>query len=103
MEDIPVIKTVNVTQKFGDFTAVNRLNFEIKENESIGIIGPNGAGKTTALNIITGYYFPTEGSVFFQGKDITHLTPQKRVQLGIMRTFQIVRVFNNLPDSHRSL
>ena len=97
MEGVPVIKTVEVNQKFGDFTAVNHLNFEINENESIGIIGPNGAGKTTALNIITGYYLPTEGSVFFQGQDITHLAPQKRVQLGILRTFQIVRVFNNLP------
>jgi len=97
MEGVPVIKTVDVTQKFGDFTAVNHFNFEIGENETIGIIGPNGAGKTTVLNIITGYYLPTEGSVFFQGQDITRLVPQKRVQLGILRTFQIVRVFNNLP------
>ena len=91
-----IITTKGITKKFGDFIAVNRVDFEIKKNETIGIIGPNGAGKTTFLNLITGHFLPDEGHVFFNGKEITKFSTVKRVSLGIVRTFQLVHVFDNL-------
>ena len=91
-----ILKTKGVTKNFGDFTALNDVDFEMKDKEAVGIIGPNGAGKTTLLNIITGYYMPDKGIVFSEGKDITHLSPAKRVALKIARTFQLVHVFDNL-------
>ncbi|MFV2081229.1 MAG: ABC transporter ATP-binding protein [bacterium] len=88
--------TKDLTKNFGDFTAVNNIDFEIQNKETVGIIGPNGAGKTTFLNLITGYYMPDKGSVFVEGIDITHLSTVKRVALKIARTFQLVHVFDNL-------
>lgn len=94
--DVSVIKTENVTKRFGAFVAVDHVDFSIQREETIGIIGPNGAGKTTFLNLLTGFYFPEEGSVFYEGADITRDSPEKRVAAGIIRTFQLVRVFDNL-------
>lgn len=94
--DSSVLKTENVTKRFGDFIAVDHVDFVINRNETIGIIGPNGAGKTTFLNLLTGYYVPDEGTVFYEGNEITRHSPEKRVAAGILRTFQLVRVFDNL-------
>jgi branched-chain amino acid transport system ATP-binding protein len=94
--DSAVIKTEKVTKRFGDFVAVDHVDFEIGRNETIGIIGPNGAGKTTFLNLLTGLYVPDEGAVFHEGREITQHSPEKRVAAGIIRTFQLVRVFDNL-------
>ena len=91
-----VVKTVGVTKAFGDFIAVNKVDLEVNEKESVGIIGPNGAGKTTYLNILSGLYFPEEGTVFFKGRDVTRIPPQKRIEMGMMRTFQLVHVFDNI-------
>ncbi len=96
MNNEPVLMTKGVTKRFGDFTAVNKVDFEMEERETLGIIGPNGAGKTTFINIITGFYRPEEGRVFSEGEDITHLSPAMRVERGIVRTFQLVHVFDNL-------
>ncbi len=96
MDNSEILITKGVTKNFGDFTAVNKVDFEMKENEAVGIIGPNGAGKTTLLNIITGYYTPDKGAVFSQGYDITNLSPEKRAALKIARTFQLVHVFDIL-------
>lgn len=96
MDKEPVLMTKGVSKRFGDFTAVNKVDFEMESKETIGIIGPNGAGKTTFINIITGFYPPEEGRVFFEGEDITHLSPARRVERGIVRTFQLVHVFDNL-------
>ena len=96
MDKEPVLMTQGVTKRFGDFTAVNKVDFEMDERETLGIIGPNGAGKTTFINIITGFYPPEEGRVFSEGEDITHLSPAMRVERGIARTFQLVHVFDNL-------
>jgi len=96
MNNQAVVTAQGVTKKFGDFVAVDNVDFEIKENEVLGIIGPNGAGKTTFLNLITGYYVPDQGSLFAYGKDITRMSPAKRVNMGIARTFQLVHVFDNL-------
>jgi len=96
MDKEPVLMTQGVTKRFGDFTAINKVDFEMDERETLGIIGPNGAGKTTFINIITGFYPPEEGRVFSEGEDITHLSPAMRVERGIARTFQLVHVFDNL-------
>lgn len=88
--------TKGVTKRFGDFTAVDKVDLAMKSKETLGIIGPNGAGKTTLVNLITGFYPPDEGAVFSAGQDITRLSPAKRVSLGIVRTFQLVHVFDNL-------
>ena len=94
--DLNVIRTEKVTKRFGDFVAVDHVDFAINRNETIGIIGPNGAGKTTFLNLLTGFYIPDEGTVFHERKDITKDSPEKRVAAGIIRTFQLIRVFDNL-------
>jgi branched-chain amino acid transport system ATP-binding protein len=96
MENQPVLMTEGVTKRFGDFVAVNKVDFEMESNETLGIIGPNGAGKTTFINLITGFYPPDEGRVFSEGEDITHLSPARKVERGIVRTFQLVHVFDNL-------
>lgn len=91
-----LIRTENLTKRFGDFVAVDHVDFGIDRNETVGIIGPNGAGKTTFLNLLTGFYIPDEGTVLYDKKDITRDSPEKRVASGIIRTFQLVRVFDIL-------
>jgi branched-chain amino acid transport system ATP-binding protein len=96
MDNQPVIATQGVTKRFGDFVAVNKVDFELRDRETLGIIGPNGAGKTTFINLLSGFYPPEAGRVFYHGQDITDLSPARRVKLGITRTFQLVHVFDNL-------
>jgi len=62
-----IIKAENVTKRFGELTAVDRVNYLLRENEVAGIIGSNGAGKTTFFNLLTGYYPPDEGNILYQG------------------------------------
>lgn len=90
----PVLKTNDVTIKFGGLTAVGNLNIECTEGSISSLIGPNGAGKTTVFNIITGFYKPTSGKVIFLGKDITGLKPHEVCKAGIARTFQNIRLFS---------
>jgi branched-chain amino acid transport system ATP-binding protein len=90
-----LLKVENVTKRFGGLTAVNHMSFEIHPGESIAIVGPNGSGKTTLYNVISGVYFPEEGKVIFEGKDITRLPIYKRAPLGLGRTFQIPRPFSS--------
>jgi branched-chain amino acid transport system ATP-binding protein len=96
MDNQPVVATKGVTKKFGDFIAVDNVDFELNDKETLGIIGPNGAGKTTFINLISGFYPPEEGRVFYYGEDITNLSPAQRVKRGLTRTFQLVHVFDNL-------
>lgn len=91
-----VLRTDKITMKFGGITAVSNFDMEIKRNEIIGLIGPNGAGKTTSFNMITGVYTPTEGSIYFEGKDITGMKTHNITKLGIARTFQNIRLFKEL-------
>jgi len=91
-----ILEVKNLTKKFGGLTAVNDFSFEIKRGEFIGLIGPNGAGKTTIFNLISGFEKPSSGSIRFDGIDITGLRPYKIVNLGIARTFQLVRSFKFL-------
>jgi branched-chain amino acid transport system ATP-binding protein len=85
-----------LTKRFGGFTALNGVSFEVKEGEILGLIGPNGSGKTTCFNCISGALTPTGGSVRFQGAEIGGLTPDAICHRGIARTFQIPRPFRKL-------
>lgn len=91
-----LIEAVGITKRFGDFVALNNIHFFLSNGERKGIIGPNGAGKTTLINVLTGFYVPEGGKVFYQGMDITKFPPDKRVKLGLVRTFQISNVFGDL-------
>jgi len=91
-----ILEVKNLTKKFGGLTAVNDISFEIRRGEFLGLIGPNGAGKTTLFNLIFGSEKPSSGRIRFDGKDITGLKPYQIVNLGIARTFQIVRSFKYL-------
>jgi branched-chain amino acid transport system ATP-binding protein len=88
-----LLETKALTKYFGGLTAVSQLDLSIKEGETIGLIGPNGAGKTTVLNLITGFLRPSEGKIFFQGKEISDKKPHLIAKLGIGRTFQLAYLF----------
>jgi branched-chain amino acid transport system ATP-binding protein len=90
------IRTEGVVKRFKDFVAIDHVDFTLQKGETVGIIGPNGAGKTTFLNLITGHHIPDQGIVKYEGTDITRYSPEKRVSIGILRTFQLVRIFDNL-------
>ena len=91
-----MLEVNNASKWFGGNPVLKDISFTIQKGEIVGLIGPNGAGKTTFINLLTGYYMPEEGRVFYRGEDITHLSPAKRVKMGILRTFQLVHVFDNL-------
>lgn len=91
-----VLKASNLSIVFGGLKAVDNFNIEIKEGELVGLIGPNGAGKTTVFNMLTGVYVPTEGTVELRGKNVTTMVPHKRVNIGISRTFQNIRLFKRM-------
>jgi len=91
-----VVEAKGLRKAFGDNLLYDNLSFNLPRGGIVGIIGPNGAGKTTFINLLSGFYPPEEGRVFYRGKDITDLSPAKRVELGITRTFQLVHVFDNL-------
>lgn len=91
-----IVRVENLTKRFGEFVAVDRVSYGLKKNQIATVVGPNGAGKTTFFNLITGYFPPDEGTVLFEGGDITRFSPQKRVSLGMVRTFQLTSTFENL-------
>ncbi len=78
----------NVTRSFGKLAAVDDVSFNVEKGEVLGIVGPNGSGKTTLINLISGYYRPTRGNIYFEGKKISGLRPDQIASLGIIRTFQ---------------
>ncbi|MEN3202965.1 MAG: ABC transporter ATP-binding protein [Atribacterota bacterium] len=85
-----------VTVAFGGLLAVNDFSLTLWEGDLVGLIGPNGAGKTTVFNVISGQYLPNRGQVFFYGRNITGLSPDRITALGIARTFQNIRLFGHL-------
>jgi len=93
---VEIIKAEKVTKRFGQLVAVDHVSYVLRENEVAGIVGSNGAGKTTFFNLITGYYSPDEGTILYKGEDITHVSAEKRVDMGMMRTFQLTSTFDNL-------
>jgi branched-chain amino acid transport system ATP-binding protein len=91
-----LLEVRNLSKRFGGLWALKNVDLDVIDGEVLGIIGPNGAGKTTLFNCISGYYKPDSGKVIFQSRDITGLPPFKIAQLGIARTFQLTKAFNNL-------
>ncbi|WP_017381441.1 ABC transporter ATP-binding protein [Paenisporosarcina sp. TG-14] len=91
-----ILKTENLTIRFGGHIAVDHINFEMPENQFKSIIGPNGAGKTTFFNLISGELKPTEGKVYFKDEDMTRFSSVDRTRKGLGRSFQITNVFPNL-------
>jgi len=86
----------DVTLKFGGLVALDKVSFDIREGEILGLIGPNGAGKTTCFNVTTGVYKPTSGAVRFQGRKLTGMKRHKITKAGIARTFQNIRLFKSM-------
>ena len=93
----PILKVQEVTKTFGGIIALNRISFDLFEGEILGIIGPNGSGKTTVVNCITGFIKASSGRIFYRGKDITNKAPHKIADMGVTRTFQVMRPFYTLP------
>ncbi|MDQ3866325.1 MAG: ABC transporter ATP-binding protein [Actinomycetota bacterium] len=91
-----ILNAVNVRKEFGGLVAVNDVDFTIPRGGIVSLIGPNGAGKTTFFNMLTGVYTPTLGEVVFEGKRVTGLPPHKVTALGMARTFQNIRLFQNM-------
>ncbi|RMG97458.1 MAG: ABC transporter ATP-binding protein [Chloroflexi bacterium] len=92
----PLLEIDHVSKSFGGILAVNNVTASIMPGQIKGIIGPNGAGKTTLFNLISGIYTPTTGDIRFQGQSIVGLSPREIAHLGITRTFQNIRLFDNM-------
>ena len=86
----------NLSLSFGGVHALTNVSLEVKDNEILAIIGPNGAGKTALLNCINGFYKPQKGKIYFDGKRITRMRPDKLAKLGIARTFQNIELYTGL-------
>jgi branched-chain amino acid transport system ATP-binding protein len=91
-----ILRLDNLTKSFGSLKAVDGVRLEVAPGEAVGLIGPNGAGKTTLFHLVTGLLAPDAGSVWFDGRDITHAPPRERCIAGIGRSFQIPHPFENL-------
>jgi branched-chain amino acid transport system ATP-binding protein len=96
IESSYVLETKNLGITFGGLKAAQNVNLKIKKNQIYGLIGPNGAGKTTVFNLLTGVYQPTDGEFFLNGENLTGLPQDKINHKGIARTFQNIRLFNNM-------
>jgi branched-chain amino acid transport system ATP-binding protein len=97
MSQETILKLSGVTKRFGGVQALTEVDVEIHRGDILGIIGPNGSGKTTLVNCITGFVTPDAGQVVFQGRDITGWPPHKIADLGLTRTFQVMRPYYSLP------
>ncbi|MFH1154872.1 MAG: ABC transporter ATP-binding protein [Pseudomonadota bacterium] len=91
-----ILSIDDVSLAFGGLEVLSDVTFDVAEGEIFSIIGPNGAGKTSLLNIISGFYRPKKGTVFFQGTDINHLDADKRAALGLGRTFQNIALYHGM-------
>ena len=95
-DNAPVLEINGLTQRFGGLTAVDNFNVKLMPGKLTGLIGPNGAGKTTVFNLASGFYQPTEGQILVGGKPTAGLKPHKVTALGIARTFQNIRLWNDM-------
>lgn len=93
---MPLLQAKNVTHYFGGLCAVSDFSLDLEKGELVGIIGPNGAGKTTVFNLITGVYKATEGEILFDGTPLVGMRPNRITSLGIARTFQNIRLWQEL-------
>lgn len=96
MEGQSVLQVRNISKAFGGVQAVEDVSFTLQKGGIFGVIGPNGSGKTTLVNLITGFVRPDSGEVLFKGKKITGIQPHKIANLGLTRTFQIMRPYHSL-------
>lgn len=95
-EEEYVLWTEDVVKRFGGIIALNKVNVKLRKGRITLLIGPNGSGKTTLVNVISGFLVPEEGRVVYKNRDITKLPPHDRVKMGLIRTFQIPKPFQNL-------
>ncbi|MDG5468920.1 ABC transporter ATP-binding protein [Deltaproteobacteria bacterium IMCC39524] len=95
-DNAPVLEINGLTQRFGGLTAVDNFNVKLMPGKLTGLIGPNGAGKTTVFNLASGFYQPSEGEILVGGKPTAGLKPHKVTALGIARTFQNIRLWNDM-------
>ena len=91
-----LLETTGLSKSFGGVQVIDDLSMQLNDGEALGIIGPNGAGKTTLFNLVSGVYRPDGGRIVFKGRDITHLSRQKRCREGLGRTFQIPKPFSDM-------
>ncbi|QDM25956.1 ABC transporter ATP-binding protein [Tardiphaga sp. vice304] len=96
MSKSPMLSSRGLVKRFGGFTALNGIDFDLGERERVGLIGPNGSGKSTFVNCLTGALRPEEGRVAFDGDDITEMAAWRRAHAGLARSFQIPRPFRGL-------
>lgn len=89
----PLLQVANIRKQFGVVTAVHDVSFDVWRGETVGLIGPNGAGKTTTFELLGGFTRPDAGTVHFDGGDVTHLRPERRARLGLIRSFQNAALF----------
>jgi branched-chain amino acid transport system ATP-binding protein len=92
----PILQTQELAKSFLGLQALQDFSIAVNVNEILGLIGPNGAGKTTCFNLLTGFLVPTAGKIYFNGQDITGWRPAQIARLGLVRTFQNIRVFHSL-------
>ena len=92
----PVLEIRGLTQCFGGLTAVSDFNVKLMPRELFGLIGPNGAGKTTVFNLVSGFYQPSEGQILIDGVPTAGLKPHRVTALGVARTFQNIRLWNDM-------
>jgi ABC-type branched-subunit amino acid transport system ATPase component len=93
----PILRVAGLSKSFGGVQAVSDVGFDLMENQVLGVIGPNGAGKTTLINLLTGFVRPDQGSISYRGRQLAGLAPYKVANLGLVRTFQMVKPFYQLP------
>ena len=93
---MPLLDVKGLTKNFGGLTAINHVDLAVEEHQIVSVIGPNGAGKTTFFNMISGYYPVDSGTITFDGHSLVKLTPEKVAAHGIARTFQNIRLFQNM-------
>jgi ABC-type branched-subunit amino acid transport system ATPase component len=94
--DKSILTVENLSKNFGGVAAIVHVSFSLREGELLGVIGPNGSGKTTLVNLLTGFVRPDSGKVIFREREITGKMPYKIAELGIARTFQMVKPFYQL-------
>ena len=93
---MPLLEIRELSQRFGGLQALTDFNLTLGEHELVGLIGPNGAGKTTVFNLVSGFYTPTEGEIAFGGKPTYGLKPHEVTGMGLARTFQNIRLWNDM-------
>ena len=103
MSDQVFFRVENLQKRFGGLAAIDGLSFELKEGSIHGLIGPNGAGKTTVFNVISGFYRPTAGRIFYRGESIGGLQPHQIVAKGLVRTFQETTLFQEFTTFENAL